>query len=480
MFKKLRIKFIAITMAMVAVVMALAFVSVCVIEWQRSLSVVETALSDAAMQAMSSEAPRQDNHSLRPDGFGGDDFDGDDFDGDDFDGDDFDGDDFFENDFDDDRRDEGMRHEDSLWDDLDEVNIAPPAIGMRGGEPRNSSSLIPVAAYSVSSNGDISLVAQVTSATISNDLLQEAVELAKDAPDGFGEFSNLGLDYYKVSSDGQVYLTFTDTSYADGWKSLALMLTLVGVITLLVFFLISLVYSRWALKPVREAWDSQRQFVADASHDLKTPITVILANAAILLKHPERTIASESQWIESTQVEAENMQGLVNEMLELASVEAGEKREVEKESIDFSDLVDGETLLFDSVALERGCAFECRIDQGVRVIGNVPQVQKMVATIVENAFKYVDEGGAVDIELKRAGKYAELAVRNSGSVIAPEDLPHIFDRFYRTDKARTSGAGGFGLGLAIAKEIAVQQGGDITCSSDLATGTTFTIKLPVE
>lgn len=358
--------------------------------------------------------------------------------------------------------------------------VAPPEIGNRKNEPRGSNSLIPVAVYQVSSDGSTALVPQVTNASISNDLLSDAVTSVQSSSEGFGTITEVGLHYYKSTQNDVVYLAFADTSYTDNWQSLALMLVIIGLATIFIFFVISVFYSNWALKPVREAWDSQRQFVADASHDLKTPLTVVLANAAILLKHPERSIASESQWIESTQKEAETMQGLVNEMLELAQIEAGETIAVEKERLDFSDLVDGETLMFDAVALERNCQFECEITEGIGIYGNVKQVEKMVSTLVENAFKYVDNGGAVRIMLQTHGKNAVLSINNTGSIISPDDLPHIFDRFYRTDKARTSGEGGFGLGLAIAREIARQHDGDITCASDGKEGTTFTVTIPVQ
>ena len=441
MFKKLRIKFIAITMVMVAIVMALAFSVVCAVEYQRSYSVVQTTLIDAAEQAVE-DAQRIGGGQDR---FG----------------------------------DEGeppVPFDALSGEDFSEAPV-PPFIGKREGQARGASSLIPVAVYATGTDGQTHPVPQVTTASISDDVLSEAMGLAGQADDGFGTFEGLDLHYYKVTKESGTYFVFADTSYTDSWKTLAFMLAVVGLVTLVVFFVITLFYSRWALRPVREAWDSQRQFVADASHDLKTPLTVVLANAAILLKHPERTIASESQWIESTQKEAENMQGLVNEMLELAQVEAGEKVEVEKVRLDFSDLVDGQTLLFDSVALERGCSFECEVEGGIGVFGNGKQVEKMVSTLVENAFKYVDDGGRVDVALRRAGKRVVLSIANTGATISAEDLPHIFDRFYRTDKARTSGEGGFGLGLAIAREVARQHGGDITCASGDGR-TVFTVTLP--
>ena len=460
-------------MVMVAVVMALAFSVVCAIEYQRSYSVVQTALCDAADQAVADQH-RVNNGFLK--------------------GQQGDGQKpyrFMQQE----GADESFAPPDGAASQFPEGDSdagsngdanatgndtgAPPRIGNREGQSRASSSLIPVAVYTTESDGRTHVVPQVTTASISDDLLAEAMELAAQAEDGSGTFANLGLHYRKVSNDDGTFFVFADTSYTDSWKTLALMLVVVGLATLLVFFVISLFYSRWALRPVREAWDSQKQFVADASHDLKTPLTVVLANSAILLKHPERTIASESQWIESTQKEAENMQGLVNEMLELAQVEAGETVEIEKERLDFSDLVDGETLLFDSVALERGCLFDCAIEQGIEIDGNAKQIEKMVSTLVENAFKYVDDGGSVNIALVRSAKNACLKIRNTGAVIGEEDLPHIFDRFYRTDKARTSGEGGFGLGLAIAREITRQHGGDITCASNAEIGTEFTVTLPL-
>ena len=111
--------------------------------------------------------------------------------------------------------------------------------------------------------------------------------------------------------------------------------------------------------------------------------------------------------------------------------------------------------------------------------GDEQRLRKMTSTLIENALKYVDEGGTVRVALSSAGSTAKLAISNTGSTISPEDLSHIFDRFYRTDKARTSGAGGFGLGLAIAREIAREHDGDITCASDEG-GTTFTVTLPVQ
>lgn len=451
MLKKLRIKFVAVVMASVAVVLAVVFTGICVSEYQRGMNDVHEALSSSLDRAAEGLVGRYDEF-LRDDGRSG----------------------IWES---------GSLGSFGVGKGLDggysgsadafENGGMGPRIGGMGGDRRN---LVPVGVYALDDAGTLTMLSGYTTAFIGDDVIETAASVVTESESESGEVTSLGLLYQKRTVDGLTYVAFTDAEYASSWKSLALTLGVAAIVVLAVFFVIALLLSRWALRPVEEAWNSQRQFVADASHELKTPLTVILANTSILLKHPDQSIASQSQWIESTQVEAESMQGLVNEMLELAQVES--RANVNREDLDFSDLVAGEVLQFESVAFERGCQFDERVTEGVRVNGDEQRLRKMTSTLIENALKYVDEGGTVEVKLVRSGNEAKMAISNTGSTIAPEDLPHIFDRFYRTDKARTSGAGGFGLGLAIARETAREHDGDIICASD-ANGTTFTVTLPV-
>ena len=439
MFKKLRIKFIALIMCSVAVVLTVMFVGICYNEYRGKLSEVDEALQQA-LDAAEMEAER--DGFLFDDGwmfqFGN-----------------------------------GSSGSSSRYQgDGDE--FSPPNIG--GRERREFSAVVPVATYRYYSD-TITTVGRAMTASISSDYLEQVVQEAIASSSDSGTLGNYSLRFAKRTIGSATYLSFADTTYIDSWQSLALSLALGGLVVLAIFFVLSLFFSKWALKPVREAWDSQRQFVADASHELKTPLTVVLANSSILLKHPEESIASQSHWVESTQVEAERMQQLVNEMLQLAQVE--ERAALELSPLDFSDLVDGEVLQFESVAFEEGISFDSKLEEGLMVNGDAARLSKMVSTLIDNALKYAGENGSARVSLSRAGKQAVLVLNNSGTTISPEDLPHIFDRFYRTDKARTSGEGGFGLGLAIAREIARAHGGDITCTSDDASGTTFTVTLPL-
>ena len=461
MLGKLRIKFIAIIMASVAAVLVVVFSAICMTEYQRTMATVEEAMENAINRAsegmmglsgqsqasMSSDS--SDYASWSSGGFPREGLDS---------------------------SDASPKFEDNemspgeAWDD----DIRGPRIG---GEGRGERSIVPVAVYTVQQETDLQIVSSFTTAAIDDSVLVSVSPRVIQAADGSGTLDDVGLHYQKRTTDKATYIAFADVSSTSSWQSLALMLAVAAVVVLAVFFLISLVLSKWALRPVKEAWDSQRQFVADASHELKTPLTVVLANTSILLKHPEKSIAEQSQWVESTQIEAQNMQGLVNEMLELAQVES--RTNVQHEPLDFSDLVDVEVLQFESVAFERGCILEDDVSKGISIDGDALRLRKMTSTLIENALKYVDAGGTVGVRLSSDGKTAVLTIRNTGSVISPEDLPHIFDRFYRTDKARTSGTGGYGLGLAIAREIAGEHDGDITCTSNATEGTTFTVTLPV-
>ena len=463
MLKKLRIKFIAIIMALVTIVLVVVFAGICISEYQRSVSTVNEALLSSVNRASeisfqtgpgqfgAEPAPNASDSAPLANSLDGEMPDGRPA-----------------------RNDMEQRDQRGQSGQSGRNSLAGPRIGGRGQQENN---LVPVAVYTVDEAGNATMVPEFTSASIDSDVLESAVALIADKAEGTGTLGDVGLHYYKRTVDTVTYVSFADTATTDGWKSLALRLAIAMIATLAVFFVISLFLSKWALKPVGEAWDSQRQFVADASHELKTPLTVILANTSILLKHADNTIASESQWVESTQVEAERMQGLVTEMLELAQVE--ERAVAQHEKLDFSDMVDGESLQFESVAFENGCTYNAVIEEGISVSGEAERLRKMVSTLIENALKYVGDNGLVEICLRKQADQAVLSIRNTGSFIADDDLPHIFDRFYRTDKARTSGTGGFGLGLAIARETARAHGGDIVCASTEADGTTFTVTLPI-
>ena len=254
---------------------------------------------------------------------------------------------------------------------------------------------------------------------------------------------------------------------------------------LLCFLLVSIFLARWALRPVETAWEQQNQFIADASHELKTPLTVILANLRILLSHKDATIREELQWVESTQEEAGRMKKLVENLLFLARSDARSTPMVYS-TFSFSDLILGCLLTFEPVAFEQGVMIEDHISEDISLTGDASQIRQLVAILLDNACKYAGNatGGETDdkkvtVTLVSENDRIRLTVHNTGKAIPEEDLPHLFERFYRTDKSRARTDGGYGLGLAIAQTIAKNHRGKITVVSAENLGTSFTVTLPV-
>ena len=336
---------------------------------------------------------------------------------------------------------------------------------------------IPIVVYSY--DGVQTLVDTETStAMIDEGTAYEAVNLIVTYDDGYGSIETLDLDYCKLTvEDGTTWVAMTDSSYSQDWISKVQGLGVGSAFLWVALLVMTILLSRWIIRPVERTWEGQKRFIADASHDLQAPLTVILANMSILAQSPDATIREEMQWVENTQKEATSMKGLVSELLELSRLEGGGDAAVAgcDEIVDIGEIVDGECLAFDAVALENGYIFDCAVEDELIVKGNSEQLSKMIRTLLENAFKYSDK--RISVSAQRIGKNVEIAISNDGAQIAQEDIPHVFDRFYRADRARTPG-GGHGLGLAIAKQVAVNHGGDIVCRSS-AGNTVFTVKLPL-
>ena len=240
----------------------------------------------------------------------------------------------------------------------------------------------------------------------------------------------------------------------------------------------SVLLSRWLVRPVEESWRRQQQFVADASHELKTPLTVLLADADILLGHPDDTIRSQSRWVEHLRDEGLRMKGLVEDLLFLARGDAGD-RERPRGRVELSQVCEGCVMSFEPLAFEAGLVLESSVVPGVGVTGDGEELRRLCAILLDNACKYCGPGGTVRVTLEGGGE-AALTVHNTGEPIPAEDQAHLFERFYRADAARGREKGGYGLGLSIAAAIVERHGGKIAVRSTAGEGTAFTVTLPQE
>ncbi len=315
-------------------------------------------------------------------------------------------------------------------------------------------------------------------AKISDEALNSIIEIALDSDKDSDMISSMKVMFLKeVSRSGKTKIAITDTTELyETMNTTAITGLILCVAILAIMFAVSLFLSSLAIKPVDEAWKKQKQFVADASHELKTPLTVILANNNILRSHPEQTIEEQSQWLESTEEEAIRMKKLIDQMLFLAKSDA-EQKPATLTKTNVSEITERAALTFEPVAFEKSVNIRSIIAPNIILNSDTALYDRLLHILMDNAIKHAHKGSTITLALQRNGNKTFLSVQNYGDVISEEDLPHIFDRFYRADKSRTSDApaSGYGLGLAIAKNVLKTLNGEITVSSNESSGTTFTV-----
>ena len=274
--------------------------------------------------------------------------------------------------------------------------------------------------------------------TIDEEDLQAIAQIVSKNGTRSGQLSDYGLMYVtKRTMSGSLLGLASTSSLNDTLRNSVLMAVGMFFGSMVVVFLISLGLSRLAVNPVKRAWDQQKQFIADASHELKTPLTVILANNNIVMSHPDAAVKDEQKWLESTEEEAQHMKSLIDQMLFLAKADAGGVQ-AEKSEVNFSELVEGASLNFEPVAFEKEVLIDTDIAEDVLLMGNPTQLNQLTHILIDNAVKYAEPSSTVTIILKKKNDTAEFAVNNHGTPISKEDLPHIFDRFYRAEKSRTT------------------------------------------
>lgn len=248
----------------------------------------------------------------------------------------------------------------------------------------------------------------------------------------------------------------------------------IAVLSFGAFLVISILLARWAVKPVEEAWDRQSRFVADASHELKTPLTVIMTNAELL----QSGVSEEEsgRFAESILMMARQMRALVESLLELARLDSGAGT-MPLSELDFSELVSDGLLPFEPVYFERELLLNSEIEKGLRIKGSASHLRQVLDILLDNGAKYASAGSCAWVRLHRQGNQCVLRVETPGEVLGREDCKRIFERFYRMDPART-GSGSYGLGLSIAKSIITEHGGKIWAESNDGVNIFF-VQLPL-
>lgn len=262
------------------------------------------------------------------------------------------------------------------------------------------------------------------------------------------------LVYFAVPKNGYTLVAFMDnTVVQENMMTLFRYTLFFGSAALIAIFFLSRYLAGRIVDPLEKSYLKQKQFISDAGHELKTPVSVINANAEVL----QREIG-ENGWLSNIQYENERMGRLVGQLLELTRAEDARPQ---LEHVDFSRLVTGGVLPFESVAFESGLLLNTQIAEGVFVTGNSTQLGQLVAILMDNAIQYGQGGSEILVSLQHSRSMAVLSVINAGEPIPKEKLEQLFERFYRIDEARTGSDNHYGLGLAIAKAIAEAHKGKI-------------------
>ena len=334
---------------------------------------------------------------------------------------------------------------------------------------------LPYIAIQLGPRGELTTVSggyfQLSDDRLLDQLIREALRSSR----AFGVLEEYNLRYFRLKTPASHCLVFADiSSEVTTLNSLIKNCALIGAISFAVFLAASILLSGWAVRPVEQAWMQQRQFVADASHELKTPLTVIMTNAE-LAQSMEYDEVRRGKFLEGIASMSRQMRALVEEMLELAR--ADQARPAEMETLDLSKVVSDALLPFEPVFFESGRSLSSRVDEGLRMRGSYSGLTQLLEVLLDNARKYSREGGNTQVTLeKRRRSRCLLTVADEGDPIPQEELRNIFKRFYRADPAR-SRTGSFGLGLSIAESITKQHRGRIWAESRDGVNS-FCVELP--
>lgn len=321
---------------------------------------------------------------------------------------------------------------------------------------------------------------QVAPPDLSADTVKQMTELALKSQKERGEvgFGGYSFAFAKQTINGTNKLVFVDQANRRELMRNALLICAGGgALSLLALWGLSVYLAGRAVRPVREAFGRQKTFVADASHELKTPLAIMSANLS-LLRDSTGVDDPRGRYIAAMEGQQTRMTDLIADMLTLARLDEG-KSVLAQAPVDFSELVGGELLSFEAFFFEEGLALTQDIAPGILVTGDETALRQLVGILLDNACRHTPAGGVVCVSLAAEHGRAVFAVENPGSGIPAEHLPHVFDRFYRADSARSREDGGFGLGLAIAHAIAQAHRAEITAQSEPGKTTRFAATFPL-
>lgn len=342
--------------------------------------------------------------------------------------------------------------------------------------PKIEKERIPHVVAHISRQGEVDVVSNTLFDEENLDDLLTLIKTVYEGKEQEGILEEWDLRYGKFPMPRGEEIVFVDTTIET--RAMRTLLHTSGVIGFAGFCLflgVSILLAQWAVKPVEEAWKLQKQFVADASHELKTPLTVIMTNAELIqdegYDEPQKRQFSKSIYAMSCQ-----MRGLVESLLDLARVDNGIVKKKFR-ALDLYNLVSECLLPFEPIFFEKGMELSCCLEEGIHVRGSDIHLRQILDILLDNASKYASPDSKVTVTLEKQGRYCILSVDNLGEHLSREELKNVFKRFYRIDKARSMNQS-YGLGLSIAQSIVSEHRGKIWAESQNGVNT-FRVLLPI-
>lgn len=295
------------------------------------------------------------------------------------------------------------------------------------------------------------------------DYLQHLIELSLASREPTGLLPEYNLRFLHFSTPSDDFLIFMDVSTEfSTMENLTRSCLLIGGFSFFAFLGISILLANWAVRPVDQAWNQQKQFIADASHELKTPLAVILTNTE-LLQSFSFSREKKEHFLDNIRTMAGQMQKLVEEMLELSRIDSGSVQ-TRMEKLNLSSLTEESLYPFEPLYFESGRQLESEVAPGIQVNGNASQLRQLLEILLDNALKYSSAASSVSVRLQKVRHSCLLQVASCGEALSEEELKRIFQRFYRTDSSRSRN-GSYGLGLSIAGKIVEKHRGKLWAES---------------
>ena len=339
---------------------------------------------------------------------------------------------------------------------------------------------IPAAMVSMDKDGNFSIMQNHIQYVSDEELINIAQSLLNSSSDT-GTTSEYDFRYRLTEAqDGSVIFILTDTFIErDSLQAQLFSSIIIGIGAISLFIVVSLLLSRWMVKPVERAWEKQRQFIADASHELKTPLTVILSNTDMLAESGAVKDEKNKIRLDNIRAESQHMKALTETLLNLASTD-NKKSTITKSPVDFSFVLSGAALMFEPTVFDAGRLLNTEIKDNIVVSGDQNQLRRLADILIDNAIRYGVDKSPITIRLSLSNKKEALfSVVSEGAPLSTEECTRIFERFYRVDASRGQTTG-FGLGLNIAQGIVEDHGGKIWAESDGVKLNTFYVKIPIE